>query len=480
VSGDRPSHSLGSSRSSREWIRRIALVVLSPVLFLAAVEFVLWSFDVAPPAGAGRTPTADGFDPDARVAELQGQEGPRVACFGGSSIAGMPLDYKLSMCTLVAGALGRETHIINDSGRGFDSADLMTRVGATCRFPHTLVLIYTGHNEFVNLWRFHQDLPVAAQQVSLFLSRFRFFRLLQTWLGSDTPGNHIGELGDATVSRDEVFARFDQNLRSIVEQCRAHSPVIMSTVVHNPRFSHPLPGMTTRESVRANPTGRQQPDDEIVFRAAPRINRIVRRIAADTGTVLADAQTLIQGRDPADLFWDGVHPKPALHLLLATEMLRLARERGYITAHAEPTITISDGQLRAAAETAAFESMGIDPRSVLKTLRGITEPNNPAAVALGIGLCGFMADDRRAMREGFDRTVQLLKDERYRRVLGPCAGVEPGPDGRVAVASRDGCGLRCLPFPCMRDFMNDAEREELVGAAEAAGEPILTEIVRRL
>ena len=477
------SEAPAGTSAAKEWARRLALMVLSPLLFLVAVEFVLWTFDVAPPPDPqqeGRKKTIEGFDPDAREQQLTGAEGPRVACLGGSSIAGMPLDYKLSMCTMVAESIDRDTDVIQDSGRGFDTADLMHRVAVTCRFKHTLVLIYSGHNEFINLWRFHEDTPEAARALTVFLGNFRFFRLLQSWFEPEKPEHHIGELGKASVSDEKVFQRYDRNLRAMVEQCGKNSPVILSTIVSNRGFQFPMPSMTARESVQANRAGQRPRPDEVLFRARPRINKIIRQVAADTGVALVDAEALIADKNPADMFWDGVHPKPALHLLLATEMLRLAKARGYVQHTTPPRISVSRSDIDAAAEVAAFEAMGVDPVFVLKMLKAIESPVNPIGVALGIGLTGFMADDRSAMRAGFAQAVELFKDDRYRRVFSACAGLTPGRDGQTKPERRGGCGLRCLPFPCTKDFMSDSERGELTATARKLGDPLLTAVIGQL
>jgi len=454
----------------KDTLLKIGLAIAAPLLLLTVIELVLWAFDVAPEGGK-KGPKV-GFDPEARHAQLdRTPDGPRIACFGGSSMAGMPLDYRLSMCTLSASALGREPEIIHDSGRGFDSQHIIERAEVTCRYPHQLVMIYSGHNEFINLHLFRRGVPTAAREASTWLAGFRFYRLIQSWVSDPESERPVRreDLGPASVTDEEVFARYEANLNHILELCKAN-PVVISTVVGNPAFTYPLDGYSTRESVAKFLQG-HPPAAEVRYRARPRINQIIRKVAAERGVPLVDAEAIIAGRDATSLFWDGVHPRPQLHLELASAFLETAKKAGLIAHYTPPRLSIDPAEVQREGENAAFEAMGLDPRFVLRVLSENERPVNLFGVHLGRAIAGFLAHDDKTMHAGLSAAAQLLAQPGYRPVFAACVGM--GGGGPQQEQRRERCGLRCLPFPCGAEFMKPEERSELLRIAQTYRDPVL-------
>jgi hypothetical protein len=463
----------------REWLGRLALVVLGPVFVLAAIELALLALDIGAPGGdedAHRSgPPGNHFDADARVRQLEGQQGKRrVACFGGSSMAGMPLDYRLSMCTMAAKALGPDVEPLFDAGRGMDSQDLLNHAEATCQFGHELVLIYAGHNEFLNLHRFEKDTPEAVREAFTFADNFRLFRVLRGWFGpgepEDTHGRH---LGDAQVADAEVYARYERNIRRMLELCGKHSPVVLATVVSNDRFTYPFEGKTARQTAREVTKG-AAPRLKSRFEAKDPINVILRRIAADTGVPFFDVEPVIAGRDPDTLFWDAMHPRPELHLILAKGMLAAAK------VPTAPVLLLSDKDRAEAAESSAFYALGFDPAFALRALRAIKAPQNQFSVSMATVIAGFLTDDGEAFHGGLAEAERLLAVPQVAQVMEACAGLGPGPDGQVRVDQRGECGLTCLPLPCSANMMSPEEKAELLGRVTKFGNRTISGLVGAL
>ncbi len=451
--------------AKREWLNRLLMVVLGPVIVVAALEILLLVLDVGGPDEpdddrSRRGPGAEQFDADARVRQLESQSHRRrVVCLGGSTMAGMPLDYELSMCTMAAKALGDDVETLFDAGRGMDSQDLLTRAEATCQFRHELVMIYAGHNEFLNLHRFARDTPAAVQEAYTFADNFRLFRLMRRAFGPDEPEDtHSRHLGETAVTDDEVYARYERNIRRLLELCGERNVVVFATVVRNQEFTYPFEGKTARQTHREMAKG-GAPRKLSRFVAHEPINAILRRIAADTKAPFFDAEKAIEGLNPRDLFWDTIHPKPELHRLLARGMLAAAKVPG------EPTIELSEEARAKAAESSAFYSLGFDPAFALRSLKAIKTPRNHFGVAMATAIAGFLTDDLEAFVQGMSDAERLLAVPQIGRVIEACVGLGPGPDGQTRVDRTGECGLTCLPLPCAHNMMNAEEKAELVELA---------------
>lgn len=168
-------------------LKRLAFAVLSLALFFGLSEAALWLFGVRPLA-AERDPLR-GFSPSVRVFEPAdgGRElrtveravrhsfrpqrflaekpsaGLRLFVIGGSSAYGFPWGAESAFCALLGRALERTgaqsgpVEAINAAAMSYGSHRLRILAAELVRYDPDLLVVYGGHNEFVER-RFHREL----------------------------------------------------------------------------------------------------------------------------------------------------------------------------------------------------------------------------------------------------------------------------------------------------------------------------------
>ncbi len=231
--------------------------------------------------------------------------------------------------------------------------------------------------------------------------------------------------------------------------------------------SYPQPNMTARQTALGLKSGRFKPLRESQFRARPRINTIIRKVAKEHGIPLVEADRLIKGEDQEPLFWDGMHPRPTLHQRLAKAFLETAVEAGYIERYVEPQIHLSTKELARGGTSAAYEAIGQDPAFVLRVLTSLETKGINSAVARA--LAGYMAAETTTMDQAMEQAASLLSKPAHRDAYERCIKTNTKP-----------CGLRCLLLPCGRDMLSDAERGELVRLSKRHKTPLLSRIFELL
>lgn len=158
--------------------RRALYAVLPTVVVLAVVELVV---RVALP-DAGGVDLSRGFDGGARylVPEPGGGhrtamfvrpadeqvippkgDALRVVLFGGSNTEGFPYDWLDDRLSEVAAAFGRDVEVVNLGRRGYGSGRVRLLVPQALALEPDLLLVYSGHNEFVEA-SFRLDLELAS------------------------------------------------------------------------------------------------------------------------------------------------------------------------------------------------------------------------------------------------------------------------------------------------------------------------------
>ena len=460
-----------SPNRGREWLKRLALMVGGPVVLFLVLELILWALNVAPPHTE-----SDAFGPDfdeASVEQRLGTPGPggRVVCLGGSTMAGEPFDYEVSMCGMVGDALGSDTTVVNLAGRGLDSNQVLTLARIACRHPQTLVLVYMGHNEFLQLAYFHRGAPPTwLSDLGDTLSRFRVVRWVAGVVASDAPGS-VGELGKSNVADEEVYQRFEDNIHGVIDACR-QQPLVLSTVVSNDVFRFPRPGRTLRESVR---DGADPSEDtwQYRMRAAPTINEMLRRVAKEKGVALVHTEPVVRGRAAHSVFWDHVHIKPDIHRQIAQLMVDTATRQGWIGPTGSPHYSLEPDQFSEARLERARYSMSLDPVWALGLLQRATAVRDAVGRALGMVVATFLADraaDLPARMRELERALDKTGD-RERTRWAACA--KDTPQGEP-----DGCPTSCMPW-CFSGFMSAAERAEFMGALGPSSHALAPTIVDR-
>lgn len=470
----------------KEWLRRIAMMIVAPVALLALLEYVLWVFDIAPPPERPENPnrpaltTFNGeFDPEAMHNQLRhAPPGHRVICLGGSTMAGTPFEYEFSMCTLVAAALGPDTEMFNVAGSGADSVDILWLANTVCRPEHetTVLLVYSGHNEFLQLHRWvHGPPPEIVTATARFFERFRFYRLIQRLVRGDQP-DRISEVGEADVTDDEVYARYAENMRQLADLCSDHH-LILSTVISNPDFRFAQGGQTLRESFGRRPgarTVRYGVSCRHCFRAAPIINRTLREIGRTLSTPVIETTDIVEGRDGGDLFWDHVHAKPEVHVEIAERVLQRMKEEGWVDSYAPVRSPLTEQQLEWARVDRAMYNVKLDPAFALRQFREVGLDSMDIRGGLSMAIAGFLVDDDEAMSAGFEAARAGLEDRaEVRAVWESCAGLRGG----VSQRRGSSCRLECMPW-CSEALVSEAEHTELTRRADAVGNAVISAIIR--
>ena len=277
--------------SRRRWFRVFA--VLAGLLPLAALEAGLRLCDVGRPADAP-DPFA-GFNRNFPLFERQGavyrtararapfiapQEFPaekprgsfRLFCFGGSTVYGHPYTGETAFpkwleLELAGRDPARAWQAINCGGVSYASYRIAPMVQEVLHYQPDLIIVATGHNEFLEdrtyhslktrsaLWSGLQRTVYSLHTVNLV--RQSLFRDRATARSSAAVTTDGGELsphvntrldyasGYASYRRDEVWwqnvvAQYDESVRQIVAACRAaHVPVLLVRLGSNLRDCPP-------------------------------------------------------------------------------------------------------------------------------------------------------------------------------------------------------------------------------------------------
>ena len=461
----------GAAPPARRWrstLAKVALALAAPLLLLGLLEAVFALFDLYPEqplaTATGAAPSDDDLSAFLEVASRR-PAAQRVICLGDSTMAGVPFHGKRhSMCDLVAHALGEGTEVLNTALAGRDSGYVLRAGRIACRAKATLILAYTGHNEFLNKPRFRVRPPGALLSVSRFLRRFRVYRAIAALVSR--PPSHVSEAVEAEVPEDEVYAELEANVRALFRACRG-KPLIVATPVSNPAYRFPAPAASLRESLRQGPASAESPDGfcRHCLRAGPQVHEVLARLAAEHGVPLVDSGQLL-GAEPETQFWDHVHPKPELHVAIAREMLALARARGFVASAGEPVQDIPQGELRAAEAEVALYNVQFDPERALAQLEALSSAPDPAEVAVAIAVAGFVLDRPDVVERGFSRAQRLLADDAGLSARWEACGRE-----RLAT------GNPCMPWRSSFVLSPD-EHEELTAAAARLGGAAVTNVIR--
>jgi tetratricopeptide (TPR) repeat protein len=240
--------------------------VLAVALFFAAVELGLWVAGV-PTLLEDRDPFV-GFSDRVRVFEADPASGEhrtlpravthsfnyqtfrsakpdnglRIFILGGSSAYGFPWGARQAFGRFLAEALAasrpeRAVEVVNAAAMSYGSHRLRILAREVLRYEPDLLVVYGGHNEFVER-RFYRDAAgqaPMADRVKIVLYRWRLYSALaRLYAGAratneppDTEGKDVGELLGIDVSREHAvdvgdderavaLRRFRENLDAIL------------------------------------------------------------------------------------------------------------------------------------------------------------------------------------------------------------------------------------------------------------------------
>lgn len=199
------------------------------------------------------------FAPDSFSAQ-KGDREFRIFALGGSTVQGRPFSIETSFTTWLELALGaadesRTWEVVNCGGISYASYRLVPILEECLRHQPDLILLCTGHNEFLEDRTYEpvKRLPAALQRPLEFLAQRRLTVLARELLPRDsaagTPRNErpvLADDADAMLNyrhglelyhhddawRAGVAAHFEYNLRRMIALCReAGVPLIL---IHEP------------------------------------------------------------------------------------------------------------------------------------------------------------------------------------------------------------------------------------------------------
>lgn len=204
------------------------------------------------------------FRPDSFQASKADNEF-RIFCFGGSTVQGRPYAIETSFTTwleLNLKAAAPETHwqVVNCGGVSYASYRLVPIVEEVLGHEPDLLIVYTGHNEFLEERTYHEIKQRPAWVMALHerLIRSRIYALAHQWVHAPSPRRDQTTLaadvdalldyqgGLAQYHRDDAFRdgvihHFEANLRRMVHLARqASTPLIFINPVSNLRDSPPF------------------------------------------------------------------------------------------------------------------------------------------------------------------------------------------------------------------------------------------------
>lgn len=212
--------------------------------------------------------------------------GLRVFVIGGSSAYGFPWNADMAFSRHLQDALQaswpqKSIEVINAAAMSYGSHRLRILVHELLRYEPDVLVIYAGHNEFVErrFYREHLDRPAKLDGLRSLLFRWRAYSLLTRLYEravhtsvdrSDAGSRTTGELLGLDVAREiptrigaaergVVRTQFEENLRAIVVAARRKDVrVVLCTVPSNlsgwvPNQSHFGPGVdaAARRTVNA-------------------------------------------------------------------------------------------------------------------------------------------------------------------------------------------------------------------------------------
>lgn len=335
-------------------VRDALAVVAAGVLLALCLEVVARWLSLGEPEGLSLPPKRAGVF--------------RILALGGSTVLGVP-DGDVGFATQLALGLpelagGRPLELLNLARSGAPSAEVRERLEAALDAEPDLLIVLTGHNEF---------LATPPEGVRGALQRLRdhsqLVRALTARLPRDPPDAHWAD-PVATVApalRERVARRYRENLDAIVALALARGvPLLLCTAPANladwppahrqlapePGAPDPLAALAHFEqgqALRAEGRFAEARDelalalelDPVPRRAYREFNEAVRAQASRPGVRVVDValrfeQAAPQGLVGFGLVGDNCHPTPLGNALIAREIARTLAEAGLLLAPDAP------------------------------------------------------------------------------------------------------------------------------------------------
>ena len=212
-----------------------------------------------------RTATARGlFFGDQEFAAEKPEDGFRVFCLGGSTVRGRPFTTESSFTRwldleLADRSEGRTIEAVNCGGLSYASYRLRPIVAEVLRYRPDLIVVATGHNEFLEdrSYRGLKDRNAAVAWLEDRAMSLRTVTWCRRWLQSDEPEKQSEgpeevqarldeQRGFASYFRDaawqdEVVSQYVESLNAMIAACRrAEVPLVLVRLGSNLRDCPPF------------------------------------------------------------------------------------------------------------------------------------------------------------------------------------------------------------------------------------------------
>ncbi len=270
----------------------LALVVLFPLLFFGAIELVLRAANLYDPADEPdpfiglleghrvfqRDPARDVYTIDAdrarsfnvqTFAARKPANTFRIFCLGGSAAYGYPFGAPVAFSRWLADGCrtlwpGRRFEVVNAAGMSYGSHRIRALVSEIVEYDPDLVVIYSGHNEFIEKDFYIQSRAGRLVGLRGWLSRFHLYNLLKHAIrpaggrgprgasAFDEFGLHVTRrenLGWTEEERQVVLAKYAENMEAIARRlARRRLPLLLLAPAPNladwrPEHSLVSPGL---------------------------------------------------------------------------------------------------------------------------------------------------------------------------------------------------------------------------------------------
>lgn len=268
------------------------------------------AFELVPEDGIWRTPPRarrHSFNDQQFLAEKPA-EGLRIFSIGGSSAYGFPWGANEAFPHILGQALthslpDRRIESINAAAMSYGSHRLRVLIHELLRYEPDLIVIYSGHNEFIER-SFYDEILERPRQLNRLLAALSHSRLFSAAtrflerMGQETTRNEsdspkdTGTLLGLDVRRERpqemveseraaVVAQFSENLGAIIDLCEsAHVGVLLATVPSN------LSGWRPNNS--AYPAGLTPPEIRRIDEALGLAEQELQRGRADEAVAILD------------------------------------------------------------------------------------------------------------------------------------------------------------------------------------------------
>ncbi len=231
----------------------------------------------------------------------------RIFCLGGSAAYGYPFGAPVAFSRWIEEGCRRlwpdeSFEVINASGMSYGSFRLRALVTEILDYEPDLIILYSGHNEFIEKDFYIQSGATRLMGVRSVLGNLHLYTMLKSWIHPDRPpeaadaggfdqfGLHVTRrenIGWTDEERERVIAKYAENIEAIVARLEDEGvPLLMMTPAPNEshwrpehsRVSPDLPAETMTAWSNAYGQGvRRQSDGETSaaiesFQAALRID----------------------------------------------------------------------------------------------------------------------------------------------------------------------------------------------------------------